>query len=281
MALVRILDLVKESVVRRRVVCAFNVFNATAIDAVLGAAREAGTPVILEANEQDLYKVGIEELVALTRIKAERAGVDAALHLDHGMSIEVVAQCIRAGFTSVMIDPSRLAEGEKVARVRQVVDFARPVGVMVESMVGHLSLAAGLEGAAAEIEERTDPDQAARFVEATGVDLLAVSVGTEHGSYIVGKKAEIDMAQLARIAQKVQIPLVVHGGSAVDDDQLRRVREHHVGKMNIGSALRVAYRRGMIEAFQEGDRLDVQDAIDRARQRIQEVVLHKLRVLSC
>lgn len=281
MALVRILDLVKESVAQKKVIVAFNVFNDASIDAVLKAAKEAGRPVMLEANESDLFHYGIEELAAVARIKAEKAKVDVSLHLDHGMSIDVVAQCIRAGFTSVMIDPSEFEEGQKVAKVREVMDFARPLGVMVESMVGHLRLAAGLEGGHAEIEERTDPEAARRFVEATGCDVLAVSVGTEHGSFLVGKKAQIDMPRLRKIAELVSIPLVVHGGSAVGDEQLRELRNHHVGKMNVGGAIRVAFRKGILEAYQQDEMADVQDALDRAKQKMYEAALAKIRVLGC
>jgi tagatose 1,6-diphosphate aldolase GatY/KbaY len=280
-ALVRILDLVKESAAQKKVIVAFNVFNDASIDAVLRAAKEAGRPVMLEANESDLFHYGIEELAAVARIKAEKAKVDVSLHLDHGMSVDVVAKCIRAGFTSVMIDPSEFEDAQKVPKVRAVMDFARPLGVMVESMVGQLSLAAGLEGGHDAVEERTDPEAAERFVQATGIDVLAVSVGTEHGSFLVGKQAQIDMPRLRQIAARVDIPLVVHGGSAVSDEQLRELRNFHVGKMNVGGAIRVAFRKGMMEAYQESELADVQDALDRAKQKMYEVALHKIRVLGC
>lgn len=281
MALVKIRELVKEAAAQKRVVVAFNVFNDASIDAVLRAAKQAGAPVILEANEADLTAFGLEELVATARIKAEKARVDAALHLDHGMSVDQVARCIQGGFTSVMIDPSEIPEAERVGKVRTVMDFARPLGVMVESMVGHLKLALELAGEGANVEERTDPEEARRFVEQTRVDVLAVSVGTEHGSFLVGKQAQIDMPQLKKIAARVDVPLVVHGGSAVSDDQLRELRNHHVAKMNVGGAIRKAFRQGLQEAWQENDLCDAQDALERAKQRMAEVALHKLRVLYC
>lgn len=281
MALVKILDLVERAVAEQRVIVAFNVFNDASIDAVLRAARQAGRPVILEANESDLAHVGLEELVATVRIKAERAQVDAALHLDHGMSVELVQRCIRAGFTSVMIDPSEMEESRRVPSVRAVMDLARPLGVLVESMVGHLRLAHELAGEGANFEELTGPEEARRFVEATGVNVLAVSVGTEHGSFVAGKQATIDMPRLQDIAARVDVPLVVHGGSAVSDDQLRALRKHRVVKMNVGGAIRVAFRKGLMEAFQESALLDVQDALQRARDEMCKVALHKLHVLSC
>jgi tagatose 1,6-diphosphate aldolase GatY/KbaY len=280
MALVSSADIIRKMVMHKQIIVAFNVFNNESIDAVILAAEEANRPVILELNETDLNHFGIEEIAALVRVKAKRAKTDVILHLDHGMSLEIVARCIRAGFTSVMIDPSMTEESKRIPLVKEVVNFSHAIGVTVESMVGQLKLALDVDGEGGTFEERTDPTEASIFSKATGIDTLAVSVGTEHGSFIIGKKVEVDISQLAQIAAKVDIPLVIHGGSGVSDEQLCELRKYHVGKMNIGSAIRVAYRKTIKTALQE-ELLDIQEANDRARHAMYEVALHKIKMLSC
>jgi ketose-bisphosphate aldolase len=281
MALVKILDVLKDMTAKQEVLVCCNIFNDISIDGVLNAAKKANRPVMLGVTEPDLYHYGLEELVATVKIKAGRARVDTALHLDHGMSLAMAAKCIRAGFSSVMIDPSNIEQDQRVSTVREIVDFARSVDVMVESMVGQLKLALDLTGESGSREELTDPDEAARFVRDTGMDILAVSVGTEHGSFVAGKQAAIDMARLAAIAGKVDIPLVIHGGSGVPDAQLQEIRRHHVGKMNIGGALRVAYSKAFVEALTRDPLTDARDAEALGRQRITEAIFQKITVLSC
>jgi ketose-bisphosphate aldolase len=281
MALVKIFDVLKDMTARGEVLVCCNVFNDISIDGVLNAAKKANRPVMLGVTEPDLYHYGLEELVATVRIKAERARVDTALHLDHGMSLAMAAKCIRAGFSSVMIDPSNIEPARRVSTVREIVDFARSVDVMVESMVGQLKLALDVSGESGSQEELTDPDEAARFVRDTGMDILAVSVGTEHGSFVAGKTAAIDMARLAAIAEKVYIPLVIHGGSGVPNEQLREIRRYHVGKMNIGGALRVAYSKALMDAWTGNPLTDARDAEALGRQGITDAVFQKIKVLSC
>jgi ketose-bisphosphate aldolase len=282
MAKAAILELLGEMTSRGEVLVSFNLFNNASINGVLRAAKETDRPVILGITEPDLAHYGLEELVETVRIKSERAGVTCALHLDHGMSIAAAARCIRAGFSSVMLDPSDIEAGERVHQVRELMDFARPLDIMVESMVGRLKLALDeITGEGSSVEELTDPDEAARFVRDTGIDLLAVSVGTEHGSAIVGKQAEIDMPRLRAIASKVDIPLVVHGGSGVPEAQLKELRRYHVGKMNIGGAIRVAYTGAVMKALAENPRMDMTGADALGEDAIYKAALEKLRILSC
>jgi len=279
MALVSSAEIMAAAARSKRVVVAFNVFNNESIDAVIKAAEDAQVPVIIGVNEPDLYHFGIDEIAAIVRIKAERARTDVILHLDHGMSVGVIARCIKAGFTSVMMDPFKVLDQEKIAVVRQVVEFAHAVRVSVESMVGSLRLALEGEGEGDSVEERTDPLKAGTFSRSTGIDSLAVSVGTEHGSFLAGKKTEIDMRQLMEIARNVDIPLVIHGGSAVRDEQLKELRNHKVGKMNIGSAIRAAYKRAFADALQD-DQLDVREAAVRARLAMYDVAANKIAMLT-
>ncbi|MDR2020712.1 MAG: class II fructose-bisphosphate aldolase [Treponema sp.] len=282
MAIVAILELLKEMTSRGEALISFNLFNNASIAGILRAAKKVNRPVILGVTEADLARYGLEELVETVRIKSERAGVPSALHLDHGMSLAAAARCIRGGFSSVMLDPSGIEAEKRIPLVRELMDFARPVNVMVESMVGQLKLALDeIKGEGSSVEELTDPDEAVRFVRETGIDLLAVSVGTEHGSAVVGKEAEIDMPRLRAISSKVDIPLVVHGGSGVPEAQLRELRNYHVGKMNIGGAVRVAYTRAVMKALTENPHMDITEADALGEEAVYEAALSKLRILSC
>jgi ketose-bisphosphate aldolase len=282
MASVKIVDVLKEMCSKKEVLVSFNLFNNASINGVLRAAKKVNRPVILGITEKDLAHYGLEELVKTVRIKVERAGVIAALHLDHGMSLETAVRCIRAGFSSVMIDPSNLDPQKRVPVVREVMDFARSTDVMVESMVGQLRLALDtVQGEGSSKEELTDPAESAVFVRETGIDILAVSVGTEHGSAVVGKQAEIDMPRLRAVSEAVPVPLVVHGGSGVSEDQLRELRNYHVGKMNIGGAIRVAYTKAIMKALTENPYMDMNDADAAGEDAICEVAISKLQILSC
>lgn len=277
-----ILDSLKEMYGRKEILVSFNLFNNASINGVLRAAKEVNRPVMLGVVEPDLAHYGLEELAATVRIKAERAGVNAALHLDHGMSLDSVIRCVRAGFASVMIDPSNIAPERRVHVVREVMDIGRALNIMVESMVGQLKLALDeIKGEGNSIERLTDPDEAAAFVRETGMDILAVSVGTEHGSAFLGRQAEIDMPRLRAIAAKVPVPLVVHGGSGVSEAQLRELRNCNVGKMNIGGAIRVAYTKAIMNALTENPRMDMTEADAIGEEAIYRAALEKLRVLSC
>jgi ketose-bisphosphate aldolase len=279
---VKILDVLGEMCSGKEVLVSFNLFNNASINGVLRAAKKVNRPVILGITEKDFTHYGLEELVKTVQIKTERAGVTAALHLDHGMSLETVVRCIRAGFSSVMIDPSNLDPQKRVPIVREVMDFARSVDVMVESMVGRLRLALDtVQGEGSSKEELTDPTESAAFVRETGIDILAVSVGTEHGSAIVGKQAEIDMPRLRAISEAVPVPLVVHGGSGVSEDQLRELRNYHVGKMNIGGAIRIAYTKAIMKALTENPYMDMNDADAVGEDAICEAAVNKLQILSC
>ena len=279
MSLISSEKLLQDAVASGRAIAAFNVFCAEAISAVVKAGNACGAPVIVAVNEADLAHLGANEVVALTNQKSLRSTMPVALHLDHGMSVRSIATCLRSGFTSVMFDPALLEERNRRQAVRNVVDFAHSVGISVESMVGSLRLAVAELKEGPSTEVLTDPLEASEFASCTGIDSLAVSVGTEHGAFLVGAKATVDMKLLHEISRRVTVPIVIHGGSAIDDTQLRELRRHGVGKVNIGSAIRVAYRARFLEALSDVT-LDVREAAERAESAIYEVACRKIRVLS-
>ena len=266
----------------KEIMISFNIFNSVSISGVLRAAEEVNRPVLLGVTEPDLAHFGLEVLIPTFRAKIQKARVPAVLHLDHGMSLDMAVRCICAGFGSVMIDPSNIPLERRIHVVREVVDFAAPMNVMVESIMGQLKLAfEDASGEGASDEELTDPDAVGEFTEKTGIDLLAVSVGTEHGTAYTDKKAEVDMDRLKAIAGNVSVPLVVHGGSGVSPENLKELRENRVGKMNIGGAIRIAYTEALMDALNRNSLMDMPEAEAVGEEAVYRAALKKLKALSC
>jgi ketose-bisphosphate aldolase len=213
---------------------AFNVYNYETIRGVIEAGAESGVPVIVAFGERYLENMGFDEAAALVRILAERSGVPTALHLDHCKSVDHVLQAIRAGFSSVMYDGSSYAYEENVAQTSLVVRCAHAVGVSVEAELGAIALGDRSNEEGAE-QIYTDPAQAADFVARTGVDSLAVSIGTVHGMYKGEPKIDVDV--LKRIHARVSAPLVLHGGSGTPEGVLRECIRNGICKINVNTEI--------------------------------------------
>lgn len=213
--------------------------------AFVRAAEAEGRPVILQAGPGCRAHTPLRVMGAMFRELAERASVPVVAHLDHGEGLEVCRQAVECGFTSIMYDGSALPLEENIARTAEVVAMAHAAGVSVEGELGVVGYAGGKASGG------TDPGEVERFVRWTGVDALAVSVGTVHLMQAAG--AEVDFARLAAVqAAAPGVPLVLHGGSGLDGPTRRRlVRETAVCKVNIGTELRMAFGaalRGVLEA---------------------------------
>lgn len=221
-------------------VAAPNIIDERTARACIEAAEELNAPLIL-----DVGYVFHSDLIALGRILeylAVRSSVPIAINLDHGAKFEHAVAAIRAGFTSVMVDRSMLPYDQNVQETAEIVKIAHAVGVSVEAELGHVG-----DGPQYENPENgmlTDPDEAARFVADTGVDCLAVAVGTAHGMY--AGEPHIDFDRLAEIRRRVDVPLVLHGGSGTGDENLTRAISLGISKINIGTDLfRGAYAKAM------------------------------------
>ncbi|MCL6636226.1 MAG: class II fructose-1,6-bisphosphate aldolase, partial [Peptococcaceae bacterium] len=249
MPLVTVSELLKQAEAGGYAVGAFNCNNMEIVQAIIAAAEAERAPVIMQASQGAIKYAGIDYIVSMARLAAERASVPAALHLDHGTSFGQVMQCIRAGFTSVMIDGSKLPLAENMALTRRVVDVARAVGVSVEAELGKIG---GTEDDI-HVSEReaffTDPEEAGLFVRETGVDALAVAIGTAHGQY--RGKPELDFPRLEKIRSTVQIPIVLHGSSGVPDDDIREAIRLGVRKVNIDTNIREAFTAAVRKVLEE------------------------------
>lgn len=219
---------------------AFNISNSMLLRGVIDASVEANAPVIFAIHPDELafvqgpfVKAAIEE--------AHRASVPVCIHLDHGSSLKQIMEAIQYGFTSVMIDASTKPFEENIAISQKIVDIAHSVNVSVEGELGTIGTTGeDMEGGAEEIIY-VDPEQVETFVNATGVDTLAVAVGTAHGLYPKDKKPELKLDLIREIASRVDIPLVLHGGSGNPDEEIAQAVKLGINKINISSDIKNAF----------------------------------------
>ena len=237
MPLVPTAELVAAAVARRRGVGAFNVITLEHAEAIAAGAERAGLPAILQVSENAVGFHGgrLDALAAACATVADASTAQLALHLDHVIDPALLRQAAGAGFGSVMVDASKLPYAENVAATRAAADWGRLNGLWVEAELGEVG---GKDGAHAP-GVRTDPDQARDFVAATGVDGLAVAVGSSHA--MTSRTATIDHELVSRLRDAVPVPLVLHGSSGVSDGELRRAVAAGMVKINVGTALNVAY----------------------------------------
>lgn len=207
-------------------------WDSVSARAFVTAAQKVGSPVILSYAPIHRELLSLEEAAELGRFYAGRVDVPVALHLDHGTSLEMIKEAVSLGFTSVMIDASAQPFEENVRITKEVTDYAHPLGIDVEAEIGHVGAEDEVGPHALSSTSYTEPDSARRFVELTGVDALAVSIGTSHGAYKNGTP-HINFDILKQIREKTDVPLVLHGGSGTGDENLRKCAEMGICKINI------------------------------------------------
>ncbi|MDR1618996.1 MAG: class II fructose-bisphosphate aldolase [Treponema sp.] len=252
----------------------FNVVNMETIQAVTRAADRAGSPVIIQVYHDDLNFGGAAYYAAMVNAAAGEVSVPVCLSLDHGQKFEQAIECIEAGFSGVMIDLSTEDFDTNVAAAREVVKAAHARGVSVEAELGKIFDAdSSLEKIASGY---TDPKTAGEFVRQTGIDSLAVSIGTAHGTYAV--KPKINFRLLEELIT-IDIPIVVHGGSDIPDADVLEIVRLGTAKLNIGTDLMKAYNQGIIETLKDVS-APPRTVMANARRRVEEVVAHKLGLLN-
>jgi fructose-bisphosphate aldolase class II len=284
---------------------AFNVNNMETIQAIVDAAKEEQAPIILQVSAGARKYAKPVYLKKLIEAAVEDSGLSICLHLDHGEDFEICKECIDGGFTSVMIDGSRFSFEENIALTKKVVDYAHAHGVTVEGELGRL---AGVEDAVSVSEKDstyTDPMQALEFVKRTGVDSLAIAIGTSHGAYKFKGEAQLDFERLLKIAALLPgFPLVLHGASSVlpefvdkcnqyggvikgaqgmPENMLHKAGTMGICKINIDTDLRLAMTSAIREHLvnKPGD-FDPRQYLGPAKEAIKQMVQHKMRdVLNC
>ena len=232
MALVKMKDLLKRAEEKNIGCGAFSVGNMEMVKGAIRAAEELNTPIILQIAEVRLKNSPLHLMGPMMVQAAKEAKVDVAVHLDHGLTFETVDKALEFGFTSVMLDVSTLPFEENIAKVKTVVEKARKYGATVEAELG---LVGGSEDGSCDHGIRcTDPDDAVVYARETGIDALAVAIGNAHGNYPVAPTLAFDV--LEKIHEKVDIPLVLHGGSGITDKDFQRAISLGIRKVNIATA---------------------------------------------
>ena len=258
---------------------AFNTNNLEFTKAIIEAAEEMNAPVLVQTSMGAIEYAGHDEMGEMVRLIGEKAKVPVALHLDHGTDLGVVMRCLRKGWTSVMYDGSKLDYDENVRIAKFVVDVAHPMGVGVEAELGKIG---GVEEHVSVDEKEatfTDPDEAYDFVTKTGVDSLAIAIGTAHGVY--KGEPKLDFERLRIIKEKLNMPIVLHGASGVPDEAIVEAVRLGVNKINIDTELRLAFRAGIKTFMEENpDAFDPRKILGAGIKSIKEVVKNKIRIFG-
>ncbi|WP_274363950.1 class II fructose-1,6-bisphosphate aldolase [Paenibacillus thermotolerans] len=257
----------------------FNMNNLEFAQAIVEAAMEEKSPFIYGVSEGALKYMGIEFTVAIAEAAAKQSGLPIALHLDHGSSFEVAMKCIRAGFSSVMFDGSHYPFEENIRLTKEVVRAAHAMGVSVE---GELGTIGGVEDDISVDEANASlakPEEAIRFYEETGVDCVAIAVGTAHGMYKGEVKIHYDIIEA--VASKIPVPVVLHGGSGVPDDSIRKAIAAGVGKINVNTENQVACTDAIREVLGKNSEVyDPRKYLTPAKKAMVEVVRSKIQLFG-
>jgi fructose-bisphosphate aldolase class II len=277
---------------------AFNTSNLEITQAIVHAAEALQSPVIIATSEKAIAYAGIEHISYIVKTMAKNTSLPVVLHLDHGSSFEMCQECIRHGYTSVMIDASKLNFAENVKITKKVVNYAHQHNVSVEAEIGRL---AGIEDDVKVNKDEaiyTDPIEAKKFADESGCDALAIAIGTSHGAYKFKGKAKLRIDILQKIAEEVEIPLVLHGASAVKarwvdhvnkfggklehakgvpDDLITQAVKHGIAKINTDTDLRIAFTAGIREYLHDNpEHYDPRKIIARGRDMIIEAVKERI-----
>lgn len=287
--LVTLKELLDQAKEEKKAVGAFNGTTLEAIRGIIQAAEELDTPVILQHAQSHDDMIDLEEIGPVMVYYAKRAKVPVALHLDHGSTLERCVQALRLGFTSVMYDASAKSFEENVEETKEIVKIAHAVGASVEAELGHIFTSEVVHGEGGDSDSKddyenlddiyTDPQVAKEFVEKTGVDCLAVAFGTTHGVYLTEPK--LDLPRVARIRDAANVPLVMHGGSGVSDEDYKVAIENGICKVNYYTYMNTAGGRASKEYWADEEKPLFYDSMSlAATEAIKEDVKKAIKVFQ-
>ncbi len=253
---------------------ATNFYNYETLRAVLEAAKSSHAPLILQLTKSSIDYMGLENAVAMGRAGLKYFDVEGWIHLDHGGSVELVEQCLKAGFDSVMFDGSELPFDENISLTKKVVEMARLRGVCVEAELGYVAKL----GQSTEKMALTTPEDAKAFVEATGVDALAVAIGTAHGFY--KSEPKLDFPRLEAIRHATDAFLVLHGGSGVPDESIRKAVKLGICKVNIATEIKNMFTQTLKNELVNNEEIDLRKTFPPAIKAVKELIEHKLSLVN-
>jgi fructose-bisphosphate aldolase class II len=284
MSLVTTKEMLKKAQKGRYAVGAFNANNMEIIQAIIETAEEEKAPAILQASQGAIEYAGLDSIVAMVKVMAEKVTVPIALHLDHGTDYYQNIKCLRAGFTSLMFDGSKLPFEENVKITKKVVEMAHTCDIPVEAELGQIGKMGDSDepGVALEKVKETmaDPYEAAKFVELTKIDFLAAAVGTIHGCRT--PFAKLDIPRIEKIRELTDVPLVLHGASGVNDEEVRKGISAGICKINIDTRIRMIFTKKIREIIKMNPQeIDPRKLLGPAREVAKEVIRERMRVFGC
>jgi tagatose 1,6-diphosphate aldolase GatY/KbaY len=257
-----------------RAILAANFYNFETLAGILLAAKEVEEPVILQLSESTLKYLGLDLATKLARAGLAQYGVEGWLHLDHGASSQMAAHCLDAGFDSVMIDGSEKPFAENIRITREVVAMAKAYNANVEAELGFVAKL----GQDQDSLGFTRPEEAWEFVEKTGVNALAVAIGSAHGFY--KQEPKLDLERLSRINEITPVPLVLHGGSGIPDDMIRNAIKRGIVKVNLATESKNAFMKELKKVLLNTKEIDLRRTFPPAIDAVKQIILHKLRLVS-
>jgi len=279
MPLVTSKQLLERAAQEHYAVGAFNANCMEQVQAIVEAAHEERAPVILQVSQGAIRYAGLAYAAGLVKIAASLTDVPVVLHLDHGTDYQQNVRCLHAGFTSLMFDGSKLSFEENVAITKKICDIAHIVGIPVEAELGRVAQAD--DNLTKEQVEAlmTDPGQSVEFIRLTGADSLAVACGSVHAMRCAD--AELDIARIKAVYEKVRIPLVLHGSSGVKASSIEEALQYGMAKINVATYLNEAFIEGIKEGLvKHPDSVDPRHALTIARERVKERVREKIRLFK-
>ncbi|MDZ7689926.1 MAG: class II fructose-bisphosphate aldolase [Balneolaceae bacterium] len=253
---------------------ATNFYNFETVKGIVMAAQALDMPIILQASPASIRYMGASVAAALGRSMLNHFKVEGWLHLDHAHSLEIIKKCLENGFDSVMIDASEQSFDENVKITRQVVNMAKAYGANVEAELGYVAKL----GQSQERAGFTSPDEARDFVKQTGVDALAVAIGSAHGFY--DQEPNLDLELLTKIDQAVDVALVLHGGSGIPDAQLQEGIRRGIRKINVATELKDRFMSALQKELANNEEIDLRKVFPPATKRLSELVKEKLNIVK-
>ena len=270
-------ELLTDARARSYAVAAFNTNNLEYMQAILEAAGELSSPVIVSAAKSEIDYMNGPTFVAMVRTLAARFSIPIAIHLDHGPSYEEAVRCINYGFSSVMYDGSRFPLEQNIATTKKVVEAAHACGISVEGEIGVIGQAADSHEGSKADAMLASPLDCERFVQETGVDFFAAAIGNAHGLYV--GKPKLDFERLKDIARRTGIPLVLHGGTGIPEEDIKKAISISVAKINFSTIMRQGYIETMRKtlAANPGE-LDLMKLITPSRLAMKKIAIQHIRM---
>ncbi len=287
-------ETIEEAEKKKVAVGHFNISDITALKAITRAARELKAPVIIGTSEGEAKFIGFKQAAALVKSSREESGQPIFLNADHLRSLEKVKQAVEAGYDSIIFDAAHLPLEENILKTKEAVDYVKGAksDILVEGELGYIGTSSQVlekipEGAVVTAEMMTKPEEARKFVEVTGVDMLAPAVGNIHGMIKSGNP-ELDIGRIKEIRKALRVPLVLHGGSGISDQDFRAVIEAGVSVIHINTEVRLAWRKGLEESLAKDKEqiapykilADEGDELGDPEEAIYRVVLSRLKLFN-